>query len=409
MNENIYDRLGVRRWVNAGGYLTRLGGNIVSENVLKAMEEAARSFVDIGELQAAASKAIAKHTGADAGLVTSGASAALTLAAAASIARYDPVKMALLPNTQSMPCQIIMPRPHRNSYDHALRLAGATIVEFGFDDAASGAGARRPELWEAEALICDQTIAFGFLASPHNLADLEALAELAARYDLPVIVDAAPYLPPVLNLRAFIDSGASLVAFSGGKALGGPQGSGILCGDVDLIASAALQHMDMTILPASWTAPDGLIPEGKVTQIPRHGIGRGMKVSKEEIVGLIVALEQFVAADQGAESQIQYDLLDFIRTELAETPELNAVLLSAADTGRRPLLELHAGEEASCKTMAELSRLLRTEKPPIEVTEGVGEQAAITIDPAGLNHGDAVTIAAAIKRNVTDNRTGGMA
>lgn len=293
----IYERLGVRRRINAAGTLTRLGGSLMDDAVLDAMRDAARSSVDIAELQSAASRIIASATGAQAGLVTSGASAALTLAAAACIAGLDIARMARLPDTRGLPAKILMARTHRNAYDHALRLAGAEIVDIGHNDRGTGAGIRGLEAWEIDAAIDGQAIALAFSATPETAGDLPAVAATARTRGLKVIVDAAAQLPPVSNLRAFVAAGADLVVFSGGKAIGGPQGTGILAGARDLIASALLQQLDMDVAPARWAAPD-FVDRAKVPVPPHHGIGRGFKVGKEDIAGLIVALERFAARDE---------------------------------------------------------------------------------------------------------------
>jgi L-seryl-tRNA(Ser) seleniumtransferase len=293
----IYERLGVRRRINAAGTLTRLGGSLMDEAVLDAMRDAARSSVDIAELQSAASRAIASATGAQAGLVTSGASAALTLAAAACIAGLDIARMARLPDTRGLPAKILMARTHRNAYDHALRLAGAEIVDIGHNDRGTGAGIRGLEAWEIDAAIDGQTIAVAFSATPETTGDLPGIAAAAHARGLRVIVDAAAQLPPAANLRAFVAAGADLVVFSGGKAIGGPQGTGILAGARDLIASALLQQLDMDVAPSRWVAPD-FVDRARVPVPPHHGIGRGFKVGKEDIAGLIVALERFAARDE---------------------------------------------------------------------------------------------------------------
>jgi len=133
MSASIYQTLGVRRVINGRSYSTKVGGSLMAPEVLRAMQEAAESFVRIEDLQEAASKVIAEITGAEAGIVTSGASAALTLAMAACIARLDVAKMNALPDTQGSRNQVIIQRLHRNDYDHALRVAGAEIIEVGFN------------------------------------------------------------------------------------------------------------------------------------------------------------------------------------------------------------------------------------------------------------------------------------
>jgi D-glucosaminate-6-phosphate ammonia-lyase len=295
----VYERLGVRRRINAAGTLTRLGGSLMDDAVLDAMRDAAASSVDIGELQSAASRTIAAATGAEAGLVTSGAAAALTLAAAACIAGLDIARMARLPDTRGLAAEILMARTHRNAYDHALRAAGAAIVDIGHNDRGTGAGIRGLEAWEIDAAIGPGTVALAFSATPETAADLPAVAAACRARGVRVVVDAAAQLPPAANLRAFVDAGADLVVFSGGKAIGGPQGTGILAGKRDLVASALLQQLDMDVAPTRWQAPD-FVDRAKVPVPPHHGIGRGFKVGKEDIVGLVVALERFAARDEAA-------------------------------------------------------------------------------------------------------------
>ncbi len=295
---DIYARLGVKRRINAAGTLTRLGGSLMAPEVLDAMRAAAQGSVDIGELQSAASRIIAQATGAEAGLVTSGASAALTLAAAACLAGYDIARMARLPDTRDMPNEIVMIRTHRNAYDHALRAAGAAIVDIGHNDRGTGAGVRGIEAWEIAAALGPRTAAFAFSATPDTKHDLPAVAAACRKHGVPVIVDAAAQLPPVANLRAFIAAGADLVAFSGGKAIGGPQASGILAGRRELVASALLQQLDMDVVSGALGRTRFRRP-GEGAFPPHHGIGRGFKAGKEEIVGLLVALERFAATDDG--------------------------------------------------------------------------------------------------------------
>jgi L-seryl-tRNA(Ser) seleniumtransferase len=182
----IYARLGVKRRINAAGTLTRLGGSLMDEAVLDAMREAARGSVDIGELQSVASRAIAKATGAEAGLVTSGAAAGLTLAAAACIAGLDVARMSRLPDARGLPNEILMARTHRNAYDHALRAAGAVIVDIGHNDRGTGAGIRGLEAWEIEAAITPATVAFAFSATPESIDELPAIVETCRRHRHPI-------------------------------------------------------------------------------------------------------------------------------------------------------------------------------------------------------------------------------
>ncbi len=369
-----YESLGVRRRINAAGALTRLGGAVMAPEVVAAMVAASRASVDIGELQDAASARIADATGAEAGLVTTGAAAALTLAAAASIARWDIAKMAALPHAGSFPHDILIPRTHRTGYAHALSAAGARLVDIGHNDRGTGAGVRGLEAWEIETALTPSVVAMAFSANAASLADLPAVAAACRANGIPLIVDAAAQLPPKENLRRFIALGADLVAFSGGKALGGPQASGILAGRRDLVASALLQQLDMDVSPETWTPPR-LVDRANLRGVPHHGIGRGFKAGKEEIVGLLTALDRFVKADDAADNAILEARLRAIATDLAG---FDVTMVPAAQTGRVPVLEI-----AVLQALA-LSAHLQRGDPPVHLAECHAARGVLTLDPQVL-------------------------
>jgi D-glucosaminate-6-phosphate ammonia-lyase len=380
---DIYGQIGVKRRINAAGTLTRLGGSLMAPEVLDAMRAAAQASVDIGELQSAASRIIAQATGAEAGLVTSGASAALTLAAAACLARYDIARMARLPDTRDMPNEIVMIRTHRNAYDHALRAAGATIVDIGHNDRGTGAGVRGIEAWEIEAALGPRTAAFAFSTTADTRHDLPAVAAVCRKRGVPVIVDAAAQLPPVTNLRAFLADGADLLVFSGGKAIGGPQSTGILAGKRDLVASALLQQLDMDVVPERWVAPD-FVDRAKVPSPPHHGIGRGFKVGKEEIVGLLVALERFAATDDG-------ERLRAYEARLAKIADALNGATTAIVPGKVPTLEIATG-----KATQALEKLAAHD-PPVHVGERKAAAGVLIVDLQSVRAEEDAVLAAALR------------
>jgi D-glucosaminate-6-phosphate ammonia-lyase len=291
----IYAGFGLEPIINAKGPGTRLSGGIARPEVRAAMAEAMAHCVDIVELHARASEVIARCTGAEAGLVTSGAAAGLLLGTAACITGLDPGAMARLPLTAGARGNIVMVRSQRNQYDHALRTTGLDVVEVGLPDRYAGAGCRDAEPWEIADAIGEATRLVHWVADPHSRPSLEAVVEVAHARGVPVLVDAAAQVPPAAALRSFIAAGADLVTFSGGKALGGPQASGILCGRHDLIAAAAMQMLDMDYPTGFFRPPPHFIDVGSLAGLPPHGIGRPCKVGKEQIIGLLVALELFVA------------------------------------------------------------------------------------------------------------------
>src|SRR6185503_1752364 len=373
--KDVYAALGVKRRINAAGTLTRLGGALMDEEVVAAMAAAARASVDIGELQAAASRVISKLMNTEAGIVTTGAAAALTLGAAAAMTRWDLARMAALPHTDAFPNEILLPRTHHTQYAHALRASGARLVDLGHNDRGTGAGVRGIEAWEIEAAITPRTAAFAFAANPGNAADLSTVVSVCKTRDIPVIVDAAAQLPPKSNLRAFLELGADLVVFSGGKAIGGPQASGILAGRRDLVGAALAQQLDMDVPPATWSPPD-LIDLKAMKGIPHHGLGRGFKAGKEEIVGLLVALERFSASDDkafnaGLEKRLK-----------AISKGLNGRIVPASETGRVPQLHLKV------KNPAAVSRKLQAGNPPIHVSERFAAQGVLIVDPQALRPED---------------------
>jgi L-seryl-tRNA(Ser) seleniumtransferase len=386
VKQDIYAALGVKRRINAAGTLTRLGGALMDDEVLAAMAAAASASVDIGELQAAASRTISRITGAQAGIVTTGAAAALTLAAAASMTRWDIARMAALPHCDGFPHEILLPRTHYTGYAHALRASGARLVDIGHNDRGTGAGVRGIEPWEIEAAITPRTAAFAFSANPSNFADLPAVAGACKARGIPVIVDAAAQLPPKSNLKRFFELGADLVAFSGGKAIGGPQASGILAGRRDLVGAALVQQLDMDVSPDTWSPPD-LVDRKAMKGVPHHGLGRGFKAGKEEIVGLLVALERFAAADDEASNAALEKRLQRIAKDLT----VQKRIVPASETGRVPQLYL------TVENPLALSRRLQGGEPPVHVSERFAAQGILIVDPQALRPEDDAALAAALR------------
>ena len=337
---NIYQRRGVRTLINAKGPATRLSGGIMRPEVTAAMAEAAEHCVDMAELEAHASQVIAGVTGAEAGYVASGAAACLTLATAACVTGLDPGKMARLPDTAGMRNEVVMVRSQRNFYDHAVRAAGVRLVEVGLPDRYAGAGVRDAEAWEIADAITDRTAAVFYVADAAARPPLAEVVTTAHAAGVPVIVDAAAQLPPQANLRRFIEIGADLVAFSGGKAINGPQGTGILAGRRDLVMAAALQHLDLDIFREQWSPPPSLIDKARLKGVPQHGIGRTCKVGKAQIVGLLTALELFEAEGDAARHRRWRAMMDSLVNGLQGIPGAKVVLQGIGSTDEVPAVTL---------------------------------------------------------------------
>lgn len=382
---DIYRKLGVSPIINAAGALTRLGGTLMLPEVESAMSEAAKAMAPIEQLQAAASAAIATACGSEAGYVVSGAAAGLTLAAAACMVGIDVVKMGELPFAENVPDEIIICRSHRNSYDHAFRAAGAKLTEVGVSDRHAGAGVREVEPWEIEAAISEKTAAIAYTAGADAQPPLSAVSAVAKLHNVPVIVDAAAQLPPPENLRRFISEGADLVAFSGGKALRGPQGTGILAGRKDLIASVALQHLDMDVTFSLWHPPETLIPKKMLKGAPRHGLGRGFKVSKEQIIGAVVALEHFTEERCRSDWKNWKTLLSRIEDGIKHCKNIKIFNRMPRVRLGYPLLEIQVDEKALGKSAEAIVETLRSGNPPIYVGEMKLMEGVVLIHPANLD------------------------
>jgi L-seryl-tRNA(Ser) seleniumtransferase len=275
-----------------------------------------------------------------------------------------------LPHTAGMPNEIIVQKPHQVAYNHALAAAGARLVEVGYMG-YPGVGATYA--WQIEAAISEMTVAIAFqLVDAPNTVPLEEVVRIAHAHQLPVIVDGAAALPPAHNLQRFVAAGVDLISFSGGKAIGGPQASGILCGRADLIRSVALQHQDMDVHPATWELRD------VVPGIPHHGIGRSMKVGKEEIVGLVAALRRYVARDHAADQERWQAQLACIAAGL---PEVRTVLVA----GNVPRLRIHIGTREQAISAI---RGLDQGEPRVAVAQYGLDEGVLIVNPHVLQPGE---------------------
>jgi L-seryl-tRNA(Ser) seleniumtransferase len=332
--DSLYDRYGVNRIINASGATTTVGGTRMVPEAAAAMIEATQSFVVIEQLNATVGKAIAAATGAEAGYVTSGSASGMLLAVAACITGSDRALAKRLPDTTGMPNEVIIHRCHHIAYEQMFRAPGARLIEIG--------GLSRTQEWELEAAINERTAAVAYVDS-FNVAsgalDFHTIVEIAHRRRKPVIVDAASSLPPVSHLTRWISWGADLVIYSGGKGIRGPQDSGLLAGRKDLIAAAAMHGS------------------------PNAGIGRGMKVSKEAMAGLLAALEWFMNHDHEAEFQERIAQAEMMRADLQERSDTHCVLLADQELYPAPLLGVHPANGAW--DPGEVVAALKLGAPPI--------------------------------------------
>jgi D-glucosaminate-6-phosphate ammonia-lyase len=383
---HIYEEFGVRRIINARSFSTKAGGAPLPPEVIEAMRQAADCCIRMDELQNAASRVIAEVTGAEAGIVTSGASAALTLASAACIAGLDVTRMNRLPETAGMPCEIVIHRSHRNDYDHALRAAGARLVEVGFSYFTFP--------YEVRQAITSNTVALFYQAGGDGtVMPLCEFAQIGREYGKPTIVDAAAELPPHTNLRDYVAAGADLIAISGGKHIRGPQCTGILCGRADLVFSAALQHQDMDVFPNSWPLRE-LIAKGNLAGPPHHGIGRGFKVGKEEIIGLLTALRSYTKRDFDAELRVWMSDIESIVASLEGIPGVQSYVRFPQPGGRAiPHAVLSIDAAVAGLSANQAITALQEGEPSIFVFERFADAGTIVLMPEALLPGDAEIIA----------------
>jgi D-glucosaminate-6-phosphate ammonia-lyase len=370
---DIYNRLGVRPIINARGTHTRLGGTLIRPEVLDAMREAANAYVVLDELQDKASEVIARATGAQAGIVVGGAEAGLLIGTAAILAGTDPAKIAQLPVTDGMPNEAIMHRAHRNGYDHGVRAAGARIVDIGYG------GSTLP--YQLRAAITERTALVVYLMSPwasHGALSLEKTCEIAHEANIPVLVDAAAMLPPTNSLRRFITEGADLVTFSGGKGLMGPQSSGILAGRVDLIRAARMNGN------------------------PNHSIGRAAKAAKEDIVGLIVALENYMQRDHDADTALWRGQAEWMLQRLNDFRDVTSSYVHDGREHPVPRVELVFGPESGINAH-ELVLALEEHNPRVFLFEPTGPSArpnSIVINTQTMQAGEEQTVVEALREMI---------
>lgn len=396
----IFESFGLTPIVNASGSVTRLGGAPMPDEVVAAFAAAARECVPLDQLQAVASTRIAEATGAEAGLVTSGAAAGLMLGTAAILAGNDVGRMERLPHCDGFPHEFVVAREHRNGYDHAVRAAGARFVEVGFHEIVAGAGVRRAEAWEYEAAFSPRTAGVLYVMDAQARPTLADVVRVARTRGIPVLVDAAGELPPRANLRAIVAMGADLVCFSGGKAIRGPQATGILCGRRDLIASAAVQMLDMDDHDELWSPPPAFIDRTRFAGMPRHGIGRALKVSKEQIVALLTALRLFVSGRYDREREEKQQLLSDLAASLADLP-LQTHLHLPPDGESLPILEMRLDEAALGRTAMEVCRALRAGSPPIQVGHAGLREGKLFVNPLHLNAERAATLVQRLREELS--------
>ncbi len=333
---DIFKELGIRTFINAAGTYTALSGCIMHEDVVETIRYSSQKYAAIEECQDAVGKKIAEMLHAEAAMVTAGCWSALVLGTAGVLTGTDPKKVAQLPHLDNMKSEILVQKTHNHGYVHAPTNTGARIVEV-------------ETLQDIEKAINEKTAMMWFLnyAGPDGQIKDKEWVALGKKYGIPTMIDMAADATPVENLWKFHEMGFDLVCLSGGKGLTGPQSAGILSGKKDLIAAARLN------------AP------------PRGGnIGRGMKVNKEEILGMYVALEKFINRDHQKQWKIWEDRIAIMEKGAKSVPGVTTTVTVPPVANITPTLTI-SWDMTKIKVDAnEIRNRLRKGNPSIEMMGG---------------------------------------
>jgi D-glucosaminate-6-phosphate ammonia-lyase len=337
---NLYQSIGVRPILNARGTFTIITGSLTLPEVKHAMDEASRHFVQMDELMEGVSKRLADLTGAEWGIVTAGCCAALTHCTAAAIAGNNPERMQRLPDLAGLKNEVIIPAYSRNVYDHAIRMLGVKIVEV-------------HEASQLEGAFNDRTAMVYILGGPGDDGPLgtRAIAAVAERKNVPVIVDAAAEIL-TFKPNVHLERGATAVAYSGGKCIRGPQAAGLLLGEKNW-------------LQAAWA-----------NSAPHHAFGRSLKVGKEEIMGMLAAVEMWMKRDHQAEWHVWEEWLNHIATSVKRIDGVTTQV-SQPDEGlsnRSPRLAIQWDGARLNITGQELSKVVLDTEPRIVLAGARGSR-----------------------------------
>jgi len=344
VKRDLFKEFGLRTFINASGYYTSLSGSLMQPDAADAIRETAKSFCRLEEVQDKVGEKIANLLRAESAMVTAGAFSALMLGMAGVLSGTDQKKVSQIPRLEGsgMKTEVILQKAHNDGYAHALTNCGVKLITV-------------ETVEELEKAISEKTAMMYFINYQSSLGKIQhkEWLELARKHRIPTMIDMAADLPPKENLWKFHDMGFDLVCVSGGKFMRGPQSTGILSGKKELIAAARM------------SAP----PRGS-------NIGRGMKVNKEEIFGLYIALEHFINTDQEKEWRMLEDRITVIANEASSVPGVKAELIPLPLINRIPTLNI--SWDKSMIKMENLAANLRNGNPSIEVMGGPGGSINVT-------------------------------
>ncbi len=354
---DVYTRIGVRPFINCTATLTINGGSLTLPEVIAAMEQAAHFHVDLDELMDKVSPRLAELLQVEWGIVTAGTAAALTHATSACLIGMDPEKIQRLPNLEGLKDEVIIPRESRNAYDHAVRTLSVKVIEVNNVDQL------RRAIGPHTAMIY---ILGNYFGKAH--LDLKDIAPIARAAGVPTLVDAAADYLIVPN--PYIAQGADLVAYSGGKILRGPQGAGLLLGRKDLVEAA-------------WA-----------NSAPHHSFGRALKVTKEEIMGMLQAVETWRGGrDMEADFRTWEGWYTQMSDRITRVPGVTAQVRPPARGGPFPTLNVAWDRDKVALTAGEVGRKLLDGEPRI-MTHASGEGYSFLIRPVAMKPGEHTIVAA---------------
>ena len=358
---SLYDRLGVRTFINARGTITTLGGSIMPPQVVQAMSEAAKSFVHLNEFQEKAGARIAELAGADAATICAGAASGMLLSGAACLTGTDTEAIGKLPDVGDRPNEFVISLVDAHYYVHqGFEVCGGKLIKVGTRQSVT------PQNY-ADG-IGERTAAVVFFLGSQPKEQLPEIVDIAHQNQVPVIVDAADQLPPRANLIDLPAMGVDLTIFSGGKGLFGPQSSGIVVGRKDLVKACALNSN------------------------PYSAIGRGMKVGKEEIAGLLTAVELFFEQDEDAVIQKWVRRCQLIADAVRDVEGIDTSFTRPFENKfppASPQVHLHFTESAP-RPASEMVKALEEGEPSILAS---GSENSFTVGPQTLQDGEAEIIA----------------
>ena len=358
---DYFREMGVRPFINAAGTYTAMTSSLMPPEVMEAIQYASEHYVMLDELHDRVGERIAAMARAEAAMVTSGAAAALTLGTAAVLTGTDRQKIVSLPNLAGMKSEVITQKSHRFGYDHAVRSCGVRIVEV----------ETREEL---ERAINEKTAMMLFYNANNNVGQIkdEEFAQLGKRRGIPTLNDAAADVPPVENLWKYTKMGFDLVAFSGGKGIRGPQSAGLLLGRKDLITAARLNG-----------------PPNSDT------VGRGMKVNKEEMLGMMVALDLYVKKNHEQERREFDKRAETIQEGATDIPGVNAEIFVPEIANHVPHVRISWDAAAKGMTAADVVKALRDGEPSIGTR---AEAGAIVVGVWMMRSGEEKVVARRLRQ-----------